>query len=57
MDRCADAPAMQVAHRSHVINMLDGAEVRCVVELGKPHDIVPEHEIAATGTIAMIHYP
>jgi len=48
---------MQVTHRSHVINMLDGAEMRRVVELGKPHDIVPEHEIVATGTIAMIHYP
>lgn len=57
MDRCAHAPAMQVAHRSHVINMLDGAEVRRVVELGKLHDSVPEHEILATGTTAIGHYP
>lgn len=32
VDRYANAPAMQVAHRSHVINMLDGAAVRAVVE-------------------------
>ena len=36
-DRYADAPAMQVAHRSHVINMLDGAALRAVIELEKPH--------------------
>ena len=57
MDRYAHAPAMQVAHRSHVINMLDSREVRRVVELGKPHDFVPEHEIVATGTTAIDHYP
>ncbi len=56
-DRCAHAPAMQVAHRSHVINMLDGTEVRRVVELGKPHDIVPEHEMVATGTTAIGPHP
>jgi phosphoribosylglycinamide formyltransferase 2 len=48
VDRYAHAPAMQVAHRSHVINMLDGAEVRRVVELEKPHYIVPELEAIAT---------
>ncbi len=35
-DRYANAPAMQVAHRSHVFNMLDGAELRRVIELEKP---------------------
>src|SRR5690606_34244871 len=44
VDRYANAPAMQVAHRSHVINMLDGAAVRAVVEQEKPHLIVPEIE-------------
>ncbi len=57
VDRYAHAPAMQVAHRNHVINMLDGREVRRAVELGKPHDFVPEHEIVATGTTAIDHYP
>ena len=48
VDRYERAPAMQVAHRSHVINMLDGAEVRRLVELEKPHYIVPEIEAIAT---------
>ena len=48
VDRYKNAPAMQVAHRSHVINMLDGAEVRGLVELEKPHYIVPEIEAIAT---------
>ena len=48
VDRYANAPAMQVAHRYHVINMLDGAEVRRLVELEKPHYIVPEIEAIAT---------
>ena len=48
VDRYARAPAMQVAHRSHVINMLDGAEVRRLVEMEKPHYIVPEIEAIAT---------
>lgn len=47
-DRYADAPAMHVAHRSHVINMLDGAALRQVVEKEKPHYIVPEIEAIAT---------
>ena len=51
VDRYANAPAMQVAHRSHVINMLDGAEVRRLVELEKPHYIVPEIEAIATPTL------
>jgi phosphoribosylglycinamide formyltransferase 2 len=47
-DRYADAPAMQVAHRSHVIDMLDRAALRKVVETEKPHLIVPEIEAIAT---------
>lgn len=48
VDRYADAPAMHVAHRSHVINMLDGAALRQLVERERPHYIVPEIEAIAT---------
>lgn len=48
VDRYANAPAMQVAHRSHVINMLDPAALRQVVEHERPHLIVPEIEAIAT---------
>ncbi len=51
VDRYANAPAMQVAHRSHVIPMLDGAELRRIVELEKPHFIVPEIEAIHTPTL------
>jgi len=51
IDRYANAPAMQVAHRSHVINMLDGAALRAVLEQEKPHLIVPEVEAIATDTL------
>ncbi|MBA3582751.1 MAG: formate-dependent phosphoribosylglycinamide formyltransferase [Gammaproteobacteria bacterium] len=51
VDRYANAPAMHVAHRSHVINMLDGVALRRVVELEKPHLIVPEIEAIATDTL------
>lgn len=51
VDRYADAPAMQVAHRSHVIDMLDPAEVRRVVELERPHWVVPEIEAIHTPTL------
>src|SRR5688500_20014381 len=47
-DRYADAPAMQVAHRSHVIDMLDRAALRQVIEREQPHLIVPEIEAIAT---------
>src|SRR5262245_48347687 len=47
-DRYADAPAMQVAHRSHVIDMLDRAALRSIIEREKPHLIVPEIEAIAT---------
>jgi phosphoribosylglycinamide formyltransferase 2 len=51
VDRYANAPAMQVAHRSHVINMLDGAALRALVEKERPHLIVPEIEAIATPTL------
>jgi phosphoribosylglycinamide formyltransferase 2 len=47
-DRYADAPAMQVAHRSHVIDMLDRRALREVIERERPHLIVPEIEAIAT---------
>src|SRR5690606_2818515 len=51
VDRYADAPAMQVAHRSHVIDMLDGAAVRAVIERERPHIVVPEIEAIHTPTL------
>jgi phosphoribosylglycinamide formyltransferase 2 len=51
VDRYPNAPAMQVAHRSHVINMLDGAALRALVEKERPHLIVPEIEAIATSTL------
>ena len=51
VDRYANAPAMQVAHRSHVINMLDGAELRRVIGIEKPDLVVPEIEAIATPTL------
>ncbi len=50
-DRYANAPAMQVAHRSHVIDMLDRAALRKVIEAEKPHLIVPEIEAIATAEL------
>lgn len=47
-DRYPGAPAMQIAHRSHVFNMLDGSELRRVIELEKPDHIIPEVEAIAT---------
>ncbi|WP_192456684.1 formate-dependent phosphoribosylglycinamide formyltransferase [Musicola keenii] len=51
VDRYADAPAMQVAHRSHVINMLDGDALTQLVALERPDYIVPEIEAIATETL------
>ena len=51
VDRYPEAPAMQVAHRSHVINMLDGAALAALVERERPHLIVPEIEAIATPTL------
>ena len=53
-DRYADAPAMQVAHRSHVIDMLDPAALRAVVERERPHLIVPEIEAIATAELVAL---
>ena len=50
-DKYANAPAMQVAHRSHVFNMLDGAALRCIVEQEQPSLIIPEVEAIATPTL------
>jgi phosphoribosylglycinamide formyltransferase 2 len=50
-DRYADAPAMQVAHRSHVVDMLDRAALRAIVERERPHLIVPEIEAIATAEL------
>lgn len=52
VDRYPNAPAMQVADRSHVIAMLDGVALRKVIEQEKPHYIVPEIEAIATDTLA-----
>lgn len=48
VDRYANAPAMQVAHRSHVVDMLDGEALRHVIEQERPNLIVPEIEAIAT---------
>ncbi|MDE5959542.1 MAG: formate-dependent phosphoribosylglycinamide formyltransferase, partial [Muribaculaceae bacterium] len=50
-DKYADAPAMQVADRSHVFNMLDGGELRRVIELERPDHIIPEVEAIATDVL------
>ena len=51
VDRYANAPAMQVAHRSHVINMLDGDALRAVIAQEEPDLVVPEIEAIATPTL------
>jgi phosphoribosylglycinamide formyltransferase 2 len=51
VDRYADAPAMHVAHRSHVINMLDGNTLKAVIEQERPDYIVPEIEAIATSML------
>jgi phosphoribosylglycinamide formyltransferase 2 len=51
VDRYEHAPAMQVAHRSYTISMLDGVALRSVIEKEKPHYIVPEVEAIATETL------
>ncbi len=54
VDRYANAPAMQVAHRSHVIDMLDGNALRMIVEREKPDLIVPEIEAIATDELVAL---
>lgn len=51
VDRYADAPAMQVAHRSRVINMLDGDALRALIAAERPHLVVPEIEAIHTPTL------
>jgi len=51
VDRYADAPAMQVAHRSHVIDMLDGNALRSLIAQEKPDLVVPEIEAIHTPTL------
>lgn len=51
LDRYANAPAMQVANRSYVLSMLDGARLREVIETEKPDYIIPEVEAIATSTL------
>src|SRR6478672_11889509 len=51
VDRYANAPAMQVAHRSHVISMLDGEQLRAIIEQERPDLIVPEIEAIATSVL------
>jgi phosphoribosylglycinamide formyltransferase 2 len=53
-DRYADAPGMQVAHRSHVLDMLDADALRAVVALESPHLVIPEIEAIATEALADI---
>ena len=54
VDRYPNAPAMQVAHHAHVINMLDGQALHGLVELDKPDLIVPEIEAIATDTLKLL---
>jgi phosphoribosylglycinamide formyltransferase 2 len=53
-DRYADAPAMQVAHRSHVLNMLDGDALRSLIAEERPTLIVPEIEAIHTETLVQL---
>nr|WP_245993045.1 formate-dependent phosphoribosylglycinamide formyltransferase [Xylanimonas allomyrinae] len=52
VDRYPDAPAMQVAHRSHVVDMLDAAALREVLDAERPDVVVPEIEAIATHVLA-----
>lgn len=52
VDSYSGAPAMQVAHRAHVVDMLDPAALRAVIDLEHPHIVVPEVEAIATAVLA-----
>ncbi|MFE0558987.1 phosphoribosylglycinamide formyltransferase 2 [Paenibacillus sp. NPDC058910] len=54
VDRYADAPAMQIADHSHVIDMLDGEKLRAIIEQEKPDLIVPEIEALATSELVKL---
>ncbi len=51
VDAYENAPAMQVADRAHVLPMLDGGKLRAVIEMERPHYVVPEVEAIATDTL------
>ena len=54
VDRYADAPGMQVAHRAHVVSMTDGRALRALIEKERPHLVVPEIEAIATDMLQEI---
>ncbi|PKQ04921.1 MAG: phosphoribosylglycinamide formyltransferase 2 [Alphaproteobacteria bacterium HGW-Alphaproteobacteria-11] len=54
VDRYADAPAQQVAHRAHVIAMTDAKALRALIEKERPHIVIPEIEAIATAELAKI---
>jgi len=54
VDRYADAPGMQVAHRSHVVSMTDGPALGALIEQERPHLVVPEIEAIATDMLVDI---
>jgi phosphoribosylglycinamide formyltransferase 2 len=54
VDRYANAPGHQLAHRAHVIDMSDGTALRALIEAEKPHLVVPEIEAIATETLLEI---
>lgn len=54
VDRYPDAPGMQVAHRAHVVSMTDGPALRALIELERPHLVVPEIEAIATDMLVDI---
>lgn len=54
VDRYADAPGMQVAHRAHVVTMTDGPALRAIIERERPHLVVPEIEAIATDMLLEI---
>jgi len=54
VDRYDNAPAMQLAHRSHTLSMLDGAALRDIIEKEQPDFIVPEIEAIATDTLVAL---
>ena len=54
LDRYANAPAMQVAHRSHVVDMRQGSELRRLIEAERPHLVIPEIEAIDTAELVAL---
>ncbi len=54
VDRYANAPGQQLAHRAHVLDMTNGATLRALIDKEKPHIIVPEIEAIATDTLVEV---